>query len=807
MPERFVCIHGHFYQPPRENPWLEEVERDDSARPFHDWNARVTDECYAPNSASRIMDAQGKIIGVVNNYSTISFNFGPTLLRWIAKEKPDLYRSILEADKEGAKKFSGHGPAIAQAYNHMIMPLSNRRDRETQVKWGIEDFRNRFGRLPEGMWLPETAVDVESLEILAENGITFTILAPRQAAKMRKIGDKDWTDVTGEKIDIRRSYLCRLPSGKTISLFFFDRIISDDLSFGGLLDNGEAFAKRLVDAFKGNMDESPLVNIASDGELYGHHHPHGDMALAYCIHYITENGLAKVTNYAEYLSKHPPAFEVEIKPNTSWSCPHGVERWKSDCGCSLGGKPGWRQTWREPLRNAMDWLRDDLASRFEQRAREYFKDPWAARDGYVEVIIDRSRDNVERFLAKHAARSLNNDEKRLAIKLLEIQRQAMLMYSSDGWFFNEISGNETVQVMMYAARAIQLAREVFGADLEGQYVKMLERAPSNIPEFSNGGRIYDMFIRPAIADLDKIGAHHTIFLLFLDKEGKPLLHEIGCCRVVDREGERREAGKNRLAITRSVISSETTLDEENASCAAIWLGDHNILCGVLRDMKDDAFLAMRNEVVGAFEKGQISETLLLIRKYFEKTYSLKDLFKDDQESILEFIMQEQVRKAIDLYQTVYKDNFATMRFMNEIRVPLPRELRVAASVSLNADILEALSAESVDAESLSQLVSADKSLAIELDLELIGLVASERIVKELSKIKDTTDTKRVENLDKLIRELRGLPAKLNLWSAQNMAFEIAESIYRPAKEGGDEGSKRWAAAFEKLCESLEIKVG
>ncbi len=367
MAERFICIHGHFYQPPRENPWLEEVEFQESAQPYHDWNERVTAECYAPNAVSRVMDSQERIIGLINNYSRISFNFGPTLLYWLERHQPDVYDSVLNADRESMNNFSGHGSAIAQVYNHMIMPLANRRDKETQVKWAIGDFQRRFKRNPEGMWLPETAVDIETLEVLAQNKIKFTILSPHQAARIRKIGDKDWTEVSngnGNKtIDPRRAYMCNLPSGNKINLFFFDSIVASEIAFGNLLQNGEAFAKKLIESFKENGAEPFIESVASDGELYGHHRPHGDMTLAYCIYYIVSNESAKLTNYAEFLERFPPLFEVEINENTSWSCSHGIERWRSDCGDSMGHE-GWHQGWRKPLREAMDWLRDTILAQF-----------------------------------------------------------------------------------------------------------------------------------------------------------------------------------------------------------------------------------------------------------------------------------------------------------------------------------------------------------------------------------------------------------------------------------------------------------
>ena len=311
--DRYICIHGHFYQPPRENPWLEEIELQDSAYPYHDWNERISAECYAPNGAARQLDAANRIQNIVNNYAKISFNFGPTLLSWMERHDAEAYQAIREADRLSQENFSGHGSAIAQVYNHTIMPLANRRDKYTQAHWGIKDFQKRFGRFPEGLWLPETAVDLETLEVLAELGMKFTILAPRQASRIKKtMQGSRWHEVGDGRIDPTRVYLCVLPSGKTINLFFYDGPISQELAFAGLLKNGETFAQRLNSVFDDSRDWPQLVHIATDGETYGHHHRHGDMALAYCLHFMASNNLARITNYGEYLEKHPPTCLVEI---------------------------------------------------------------------------------------------------------------------------------------------------------------------------------------------------------------------------------------------------------------------------------------------------------------------------------------------------------------------------------------------------------------------------------------------------------------------------------------------------------------
>ena len=488
--ERYICIHGHFYQPPRENPWLETIEAQDTAYPYHDWNERITAECYEPNTESRILDGENLIVQIVNNFEKISFNFGPTLLSWLENKAPRVYESVLAADRASMKRFSGHGSALAQAYNHMILPLANRRDKETQILWGIADFERRFGRRPEGMWLPETAADLESLDLMAEQGIRFTVLSPYQADRTRQQAGR-WRNVSGGGIDPTRAYMCPLPSGRRIHLFFYDGPISQAVAFEDLLAQGERLANRLVGAFSETRDWPQLVHIATDGETYGHHHRFGDMALAYALQFIEEQGVATLTNYGDYLEKNPADHFVEIHENSSWSCVHGVERWRRDCGCHTGGRAHWNQAWRAPLREALDWLRDEMSPKFEERCRQVLRDPWAARNDYIHVVLNRSSKNVAGFFDRNTLRELSDEEKTATLKLLELQRQAMLMYTSCGWFFDELSGIETVQVIRYAGRAIQLAQELFGNDIELHFLDRLEKAKSNIPERGDGRSVYE----------------------------------------------------------------------------------------------------------------------------------------------------------------------------------------------------------------------------------------------------------------------------------------------------------------------------
>lgn len=812
--EKDVCIHGHFYQPPRENPWLEQVENQESAYPYHDWNERVTAECYAPNCVSRIMDPQWRIIALVNNYSKISFNFGPTLLYWLVNHSPDVYKAILDADKESMKNFSGHGSAIAQVYNHMIMPLANRRDKDTQVKWGIVDFKARFERLPEGMWLPETAVDIETLEVLAENNIKFTILSPHQAAKTRKIGEDDWVDVSNEKIEPRRAYICKLPSAKSINLFFYDKRTAIDIAFGSLLENGEAFAKRLSNAFKDASDENRLVSVASDGELYGHHHPHGDMTLAYCLHYLSANNLAKISNFGEFLEKNPPQYEVQIVENSSWSCAHGVERWQSDCGDNTGTKPGWKQGWRKPLRDAMNWLRDQLAQPFESAAGEYLQNPWQVRNKYIDVVLDRSSENVDRFLSEQAIRHLNNDEKRRVIKLLEMQRQAMLIFTSCGWFFDEISGIETVQVMMYAARAIQLANELLGLNLESDYLKILQEAQSNIPEFGTGARAYEMFVKPAVVDLTRVAAQHAMLSLFSNEKQsiteKHPQERKQCCFTIDEEEMiKQDKGNKRLSICKLRIRSDVTLDEDTVSCVALWLGNENVVCGARNHLPEDEYKSIKNEILSNFDKGPETSTIVIVTKAFgENTYTLKNMFKDDRQRIINFIVQGSVKKTEELFVEVYKENAVIMQFLNDLHLPQPGAFRAAANISANAEIARILSSETIDVEALNQAVSNALLRGVEFDTQLLGLKASDRIAKELEEIqKAPSDVKRAEDVEKIVRLLRNTPIRLDFWKSQNTAFKIAQDSYKLMKEKADEASKAWVSAFERLTDALGMRLG
>jgi alpha-amylase/alpha-mannosidase (GH57 family) len=764
---KYVCIHGHFYQPPRENPYLEAIELQDTAYPYHDWNERITAECYAPNAASRIVDAENRILKLLNNYTRISFNFGPTLLSWLKDQAPRVYQAILEADKESSGRFSGHGSALAQGYNHMILPLANRRDKVTQVKWGIRDFESRFGRKPEGMWLPETAVDTETLEVLAENGIQFTILAPRQAQRVRPRNSSKFEDVSGARIDPARAYRAELPSKKRINLFFYDGPISQGVAFEGLLNDGKRFADRLLSGFSDTRQGDQLVHIATDGESYGHHHHYGEMALSYALDEIDKGGVAQLTNYAEFLEQHPPRYNVEIVENSSWSCVHGVERWRSDCGCNSGGHP-WNQQWRAPLRAALDWLRDKLAPIFESRLKEYVRDPWITRDDYIRVILDRSDASRQAFFADHSVRPLDPNDQVTVLKLLEMQRHALLMYTSCGWFFDELSGLETVQVIHYAARALQLAEECSGEKLEPDFLQHLALAKSNLPEHGDGAKIYGKWVKPAVVDIERVAAHYAISSLFESYPEKTPIY----CYEADRVRYSVEAeGKIRLATGCARFSSTITQESAALDFSVLHLGDHNVTAGV-RPADCSASDDEQKKLAESFDRADTAEVIRLLDQVYGKNiFSLRLLFRDEQRKITNLILNESLNSAAAVYRTVFESQAPLIRFLNGLEIPVPNALKSAAEIALNSQLQQYIERPDLDTDSIQGLLREAAASKISLDSTTLEYKTRRRLEKEAADFAaNPSDPAIIERILKLLDLIPALPFPVVLWEAQNVCY-------------------------------------
>lgn len=799
--ERYVCIHAHFYQPPRENPWLEDVQIQDSAYPYHDWNERITTECYEANIASRILNDKGKIVDILNNYTKISFNFGPTLLSWMEKKRNDLYKKIIESDYESRKNFNGFGSAIGQCYNHIIMPFAKKDMKITQVKWGIRDFYFRFKRLPQGMWLPETAVDIETLKILAENGIRFTILSPYQATMIRKIGEERWIDVSGGNINTKRPYLCILPNNRTITIFFYDKDISHDVAFGGLLKNGENFAKRLLSSFS-NSDEPQIVNIATDGETYGHHHKYGDMALSYCINYIEKTKIAKFTNYSEYLNKFPPEYEVKIIENTSWSCSHGIERWRDDCGCNTGFHPGWNQKWRKPLRLALDNLKNNIDSIYFEKMKEYVQNPLDLFNDYIDLYMGENK--FDELISKYNVKDIKEYDKIRMLKLLEMERMSNLMFTSCGWFFDDISNIETQQILMYAKRAIQLAEELNGDRIEENFINMLKEAKSNITELKDGEYIYRKFIIPSALNLEKVAAHYVISNIFNQESNK----ELYCYMIESFTSEDHFSGSMRLSSGEIKIKSIRTEESKDFIYSVFHLGDQNVICGITENSNENYFkVKILPEI---FKKGEITNLLREMDKIFnDHNYSLLNLFKDEQRRIIDTILMETYKEIQFSLVEFYEKNSGILNFLFETKTPFPKIIQNSIEYVLNTkanDIIKSNEEPSILEGILEEL----KRMSLNIDKATLGFILAETINRLFDELWESPDS--IDILSKIAGYLKiskNYNIELNLWKSQNKYFYLGERHYAEVvekAEKGDEKAKKWLTIFESLMDYLYIHL-
>ena len=693
--DAFVAIHGHFYQPPRENPWLDIIETEESAYPFHDWNERIASECYRPNAHARIVDSKGKILEIVNNYSSISFNFGPTLLPWLERRFPSVYQKILEADREGIKQF-GHGNALAQVYDHIIMPLANERDKETEVLWGIADFEKRFHRRPDAMWLPETAVDYPTLRILVRYGMSYLILSPFQALRVRPFGGKRWVDVSQGRIDTAQPYRCYIKdaSGKKVSdqsidIFFYDGTISKEVAFGDLLKDGNAFCERFEQAYQPLKKRPQLIHIATDGETYGHHKKFGDMALAYALKGGFSSRGFEVINYGAFLKRFPPVDEVEIDEGpkgegTSWSCAHGVGRWKEDCGCSTGGRAGWNQKWRKPLRDALDLLRDELSLIFEEEGEKVFKDVWEARNGYIDVILDRSSENLDRFFDRCALEGLHGEGRIKGLKLLEMERHALQMYTSCGWFFADLSGLETIIVLQHAARAMELAQEMTNKEVERAFLDRLSEASSNLSEMGDGRQVYQRLVKPRSVTLDKVVNHYAISSVFSNGEKERKVFSYRVERVYE---ERMEKDNSWLVLGQLRVTSDTIpepkefffgLSPSTKDIFRTWISED-------REIDFDRLKEKSLQSLGGSED-EMAKTLTSLLG--DHVLTIRDTFKEERQAIFQKLIEEELKEHCQSYADLFDKTKEVIEALAREGLEIPYEIRVAAEVTLNSRLLQ-----------------------------------------------------------------------------------------------------------------------
>jgi len=831
--ERYICIHGHFYQPPRENPWLETVETQDSAAPYHDWNERVTAECYAPNGAARIVNAENRIIRILNNYGRISFNFGPTLLSWLEVNAGRVYRMILDADANSQKRFGGHGSAIAQVYNHVIMPLASTRDRITQIRWGIMDFERRFQRKPEGMWLPETAVDSESLELLAAEGIRFVILAPHQCARVRSLGEGDaaqltfvgaghpgnegwpekniWIETPNASVDTTHPYLVRLKNNQSIAVFFYDGPRSRAIAFEGLLNDGDNFVQKLMEGFSEESNHAQLVHVATDGETYGHHHPLGEMALAWALKRIEGEGQAQLINYGEFLEKFPPQYEAQIAEDTSWSCAHGIERWRSNCGCN-GGHPGWNQEWRAPLRAALDGLRDGAAPLIKARASELFRDLDAARNAYISVILDR--DETDAFLTAHAVRELSPAERVAALQLMELERNAMLMYTSCGWFFDEISGIESVQIIAYAGRALHLAAKLFGeagTALETNFMAVLEHAKSNIPAEGTGAQIYQRRVQSERVNLEQVAAHYAISSVFSNYGSRTTLF----CYTIRRLQHRVvTSGRGRLLIGRASIRSNLTEERETIAFAVLHFGDQNITAAVKPYGEEPSAEAVAaheefaREAKAAVIRADFPAVIRAFDKYFPgPSYSIRSLFRDEQRRIVDLILKTTLSDVEATLASIYENQASLLHFLSQAGLPRPEALTIAATFAIDAGLRRALESEPIDALQIRAYLELAQSDQVPLQTARLGYLADQKMKRAMVDLQSevTEQAEQISTLENALlvaRTLNELPFELNLWQAQNIWYDVWKRTPQPAVPD----PKAWLKGFHDLGRLLRISV-
>ena len=792
--DAFVAIHGHFYQPPRENPWLEIIETEESAHPFHDWNERIAFECYRPNAYARIVDARGKILDIINNYSSISFNFGPTLLPWLEKNLPSVYQKILEADREGLRRL-GHGNAIAQVYDHLIMPLANDRDKETEVLWGITDFEKRFHRKPEAMWLPETAVDYPTLRKLVKYGMRYLILSPFQALRMRPFGSKKWTDVSQGKIDTTQPYRCfiRDPAGKKpldqfIDIFFYNGIISKEIAFGDLLKDGNAFSNRFTQFYQDSKGRPQLIHIATDGETYGHHMKFGDMALAYALGKGFPSRGLEVTNDGAFLKRFPPVYEVEMDEGpkgegTSWSCAHGVGRWKEDCGCSTGGKPGWNQKWRKPLREALDLLRDELSLVFEREGEKIFQDGWEGRNGYVEIILDRSPERIKSFFERYGLKDLEEKERIKGLKLLEMQRHALQMYTSCGWFFADLAGLETIIILQHAARAIQLAEELTGQEIEEKFIQHLSEAKSNLPEMGKGDQIYQRLVKPRRVTLDKVVNHFAISSLFDGGDGEKKIFSYRVERIHYEKLGREED----FLVMGQVRVTSHIIPEPKEFFFGLIPSKKEVFRTWVSEVKETlSFEKLREHGVELLGRGEEEMAQFLTSSLGNGNFTIRDTFKEERKAILQKLIQKEFDDHCQIYADLFDRTRQAVEALSREGLEIPYEIRVAAEVTLSNRLFQEINELKKDFKKtkeggeIDRIIEEAKEHGYHLRRERSLLVLNEILMEKMNLLQESKgadlsrQSERIEEVIRLLDLAKKWGFEISMEGAQDLMGQISD---------------------------------
>jgi alpha-amylase/alpha-mannosidase (GH57 family) len=681
MEKTALIVHGHFYQPPRENPWTGSIERQPGARPFDNWNERIHAECYRPNAFARVVDAYDRVERIVNNYAHINFNFGATLFNWLERHQAETYARVIEADHLSARERGGHGNAIAQAYHHAILPLCNARDRLTEIRWGIADFRRRFRREPESLWLPETACDDATLCALIDEGLTYVILSPFQAARVRSIGTSVWQTVEDGLIDtgVPYRYFHRDGRGRSIAIFFYDGQLAKTIAFDGVL----ASSRLLIERFERAAERGGLVNVATDGETYGHHFKFGDRCLAYALEVEAQARGFRVTNYGEFLAENAPAWEVELKHDaagegTAWSCAHGLGRWTRDCSCHASAPEGWNQRWRDPLRRALNFLRDEAAAHFERQGGDLFRDPWRARDDYVALLTGaQDRDG---FFREHATHSLDEDEQTRALTLLEMQRASLSMFTSCGWFFNDVAGIETVQVLRYAARVLEMLGELDAAPPRTPFLELLADAESNERAHGSGADIFRAQVESSRVTPRRVAASLAISGLVAAPEEHGQSANYDFARA---DFERRQHGRLALSTERISLQARATGRRFDFSAASMHFGDVDFYCALREFESEDQFAASAQKLREEFRASSLPRMLRLVRDEFGPAeYGLEHLLPEGRQGVYEIVFGQMIERFTEQYEFLYEENRRNIDMLHEAGFELPTELRAAAEFTV-----------------------------------------------------------------------------------------------------------------------------
>ncbi|MFO7915757.1 MAG: DUF3536 domain-containing protein [Candidatus Krumholzibacteriales bacterium] len=810
--EKNVIIHGHFYQPPRENPWTGRIDTQESAFPFHDWNERITRECYLPNSCSRLLDGGGGILGLVNNYRSISFNFGPTILRWLERRHPGLVEIIVRADAESMEANNGHGNAIAQVYNHIIMPLANERDQRTQIEWGIADFRRCFGREPEGIWLAETAVNNTTVDIIADYGIKFIILSPHQAESIRPLKkDGKWKDVSAGNILTGNAYLCRgSGKGEGVNIFFYDSPLASDIAFNGLLRSGDTLAKALGEGVE--RGGSNLVTVATDGEVFGHHEPFGDMALAYLIANSREKFGFNMTNFGAYLEKHRPEFEVRLKDGnngegTAWSCSHGVGRWKRDCGCNVNAPEGWNQKWRAPLRSGLNRLRDRLAAIFEKEGGSYLKDPWKARNDYISVLNGNGREARENFMKKHCSGLPDRETESRIIRLLESQRFSMYMFTSCGWFFNDISGLEARQILKYAARAIDLAGESNREPVQAELLRTLSEARSNVPGLGTGADIYSSALERSRVTSQFLAGQYLHSLLLPCPDISP--EQFGYSF---RELDRQTAERGSNTITAGTVQVESDLIEDSPGFRYLFTRRDRLRSICM--LKPAGESGQENQRLPDLEQlpadaGREEMLHFGVDHFGGNLFSIRDLFPDDMNRVLRDLTDIRLDSLEPLLERIYMENREFLKVLDQASLPKPQVILSVASTYLERKLDEQLarwkrSLRPEDLGGIREVLQTASGYGVEMDSGSASDEISGFILENLKGFDAVPSAEKASDIIKFADYCRDSGIEIREQLIQNEIFRLLESALQ---EEGAPSRREDFRAMLNLAEKFNFNTG